>query len=229
MLFQLNVNKAIEHPHSAQQLTDKERRGRGNLTHAALFLPGESAGRGFPQKLMTTKFMHQGRVLRHPLIATTTIFMDPVLTALFVGTANRVLAKHQSDLYQIEGRRIVVEVSDLGKSFRLTIRRGRIALALAGPVDLRIAGTAKDFCRLALRLEDPDTLFFARRLILEGETSIGLHLKNILDSIDFDWLTPINGLPAPFGPRIRQTIDRTIRRTHADRRLHDLLDRALQP
>lgn len=184
---------------------------------------------GPPQKPMTTKFMHQGRALARPFIATTTILMDPVLTALFVGTANWVLAKHQPDLYQIEGRRIVVEVSDLGKSFRFTIRRGRLAPALAGPVDLRIAGTAKDFCRLALRLEDPDTLFFARRLVLEGETSIGLHLKNILDSIDLDWLAPINGLPAPFGPRIRQTIDRAIRKTHADRRLHDVLDRALQP
>ncbi|MHB8210934.1 MAG: ubiquinone anaerobic biosynthesis accessory factor UbiT [Acidithiobacillus sp.] len=173
--------------------------------------------------------MEHGRALTRHFIATTTIFMDPVFTAIFVGMANRVLAKHQPDLFQIEGRRVVVEVSDLGKSLRIIIRRGRIAPTQVGPVDLRIAGTARDFCRLALRFDDPDTLFFARRLVLEGETSIGLHLKNILDSIDLDWLAPVGYLPAPLGPQIRQTIDRAIRRTHADRRLHDMLDRVLQP
>ncbi|AEM49331.1 Sterol-binding domain protein [Acidithiobacillus ferrivorans SS3] len=167
--------------------------------------------------------------IEHPNKCATTIFMNPVLTALFVRTANWVLAKHRADFHQIAGRRIVIEVSDLGKSFYLTIRRGGIALASAGPVDLRIAGTAKDLCRLALRLEDPDTLFFARRLVLEGETAIGLQLKNFMDSIDLDWLTPISGLPIPFGPRIRQSIDRSIRRMHVDKHLHDLLDRVLQP
>ncbi|WP_226820218.1 ubiquinone anaerobic biosynthesis accessory factor UbiT [Acidithiobacillus ferrooxidans] len=178
---------------------------------------------------MTKTFLEHGHTLRRPFIAATTIFMDPVFTAIFTGLANRVLARYQADFLQIEGRRIVVEASDLGKSLRLVIRQGRIAPTRAGPVDLRIAGNAKDLCRLALRLEDPDTLFFARRLILEGETSVGLQLKNILDSIELDWLAPVGYLPAPLGPRIRQTIDHAIRNTHADRRLHDLLDRALQP
>ena len=184
---------------------------------------------GFPQKHMTKTFMEHGRTLTRPFIAATTIFMDPVFTAIFTGLANRILARYQADFLQMEGRRIVVEVSDLGKSLRLVIRRGKIAPTRAGPVDLRIAGNAKDLCRLALRLEDPDTLFFARRLVLEGETSVGLQLKNILDSVDLDWLAPVGYLPAPLGPRIRQAIDHAIRNTHADRRLHDLLDRALQP
>jgi hypothetical protein len=35
---------------------------------------------------------------------------------------------------------------------------------------------------LALRREDPDTLFFTRRLVLEGDTELGLALKNALDA-----------------------------------------------
>lgn len=173
--------------------------------------------------------MERGHAPTYPFITITTLFMDPVVIAIFVGMANRVLAKRQPDLVRLEGRRVVIEVSDLGKSLYWMIRRGRIAPAQVGAVDLRIAGSAKDLCRLALRLDDPDTLFFARRLVLEGETSIGLHLKNILDSVDLDWFSPVSYLPAPLGPRIRQTIDRAIRITQADRRLHDMLDRALQP
>jgi predicted lipid carrier protein YhbT len=36
---------------------------------------------------------------------------------------------------------------------------------------------------LALRREDPDTLFFSRRLVLEGDTELGLVVKNALDAM----------------------------------------------
>jgi predicted lipid carrier protein YhbT len=36
-----------------------------------------------------------------------------------------------------------------------------------------------------LREEDPDTLFFARRLTIEGDTELGLVAKNLLDGIDW--------------------------------------------
>ena len=35
-----------------------------------------------------------------------------------------------------------------------------------------------------LRDEDPDTLFFARRLTIEGDTELGLMVKNALDALD---------------------------------------------
>ena len=40
--------------------------------------------------------------------------------------------------------------------------------------------------RLMLREEDPDTLFFSRRLRIEGDTELGLIVKNLLDSVDWD-------------------------------------------
>lgn len=48
-----------------------------------------------------------------------------------------------------------------------------------------IRASAADFYRLARRLEDPDALFFARRLIIEGDTELGLCLKNALDAVDW--------------------------------------------
>ena len=52
--------------------------------------------------------------------------------------------------------------------------------------DVRIHGDLDDFLALASRREDPDTLFFARRLSIEGDTELGLAIKNLLDSLDFD-------------------------------------------
>lgn len=40
-----------------------------------------------------------------------------------------------------------------------------------------------DYAALALRREDPDTLFFTRRLVIEGDTALGLELKNALDAL----------------------------------------------
>ena len=40
---------------------------------------------------------------------------------------------------------------------------------------------------LATRAEDPDTLFFNRRLSIEGDTETALTIKNLLDALEFDW------------------------------------------
>lgn len=44
-----------------------------------------------------------------------------------------------------------------------------------------IEGTLYDFLVLIDRQEDPDTLVFQRRLAIEGDTELGLRVKNFLD------------------------------------------------
>jgi predicted lipid carrier protein YhbT len=51
--------------------------------------------------------------------------------------------------------------------------------------DLIISASAYDFYLLAMRKEDPDTLFFNRRLVVEGDTELGLIAKNTLDAIEY--------------------------------------------
>ncbi|MCV5960072.1 SCP2 sterol-binding domain-containing protein, partial [Escherichia coli] len=41
---------------------------------------------------------------------------------------------------------------------------------------------------IAGRKEDPDTLFFQRRLSIEGDTELGLEVKNLMDSVDLEQL-----------------------------------------
>ena len=38
--------------------------------------------------------------------------------------------------------------------------------------------------------EDPDTLFFSRRLVSEGDIELGLIVKNLLDAIDPESASP---------------------------------------
>lgn len=39
--------------------------------------------------------------------------------------------------------------------------------------------------------EDPDTLFFQRRLLISGETDLGLEVKNLLDAVDPEQLPAV--------------------------------------
>jgi predicted lipid carrier protein YhbT len=69
----------------------------------------------------------------------------------------------------------------------LRIENAKLRAATPGMADVRITGNVEDFWRLAARREDPDTLFFSRRLCMEGDTETGVHIKNLLDALDYDW------------------------------------------
>ncbi|NIR59909.1 MAG: hypothetical protein GWO02_10465 [Gammaproteobacteria bacterium] len=95
---------------------------------------------------------------------------------------------YAEQLAPLEGKRICLEVVDAGVRCRLTVYGGELRRdPTAAPADVTIRGRFDDLLRLALRVEDPDTLFFARRLSIEGETESGLHLKNVLDALELDW------------------------------------------
>ncbi|HET9469590.1 MAG TPA: SCP2 sterol-binding domain-containing protein, partial [Usitatibacter sp.] len=49
---------------------------------------------------------------------------------------------------------------------------------------LRFRASARDLVRIAAREEDADTLFFNRRLVVEGDTEMALLVKNTLDGIE---------------------------------------------
>ena len=50
--------------------------------------------------------------------------------------------------------------------------------------DITITATLSVFLRLLAREEDPDTLFFNRELSVEGDTELGLMVKNMLDAVE---------------------------------------------
>ena len=104
----------------------------------------------------------------------------------------RVLATplEEGALDVLAGRWLRLEISDLGLAWCLTRDRNGLKVERRAAVDLSIRGNWREFLLLLSRQEDPDTLFFRRRLVIEGDTDLGLAIKNLLDALDPDELPP---------------------------------------
>ena len=129
------------------------------------------------------------RLLSLPLA----VIPDRVHSTAVVAVLNRVLASalQQGELDYLQGRSVRIHVRDMRLTFCITLQQGRLAASrLHALPDLSISGTLHAYLQLAARHEDTDTLFFQRRLRMEGDTELGLEVKNFLDGLDVDalWL-----------------------------------------
>lgn len=89
----------------------------------------------------------------------------------------------------LEGRWLEVHVRDI--DFKSYISFDHDKLVVRSDIetpDVRFSGNLNDLVLIAARKEDPDTLFFQRRLLIEGDTELGLEVKNLMDSVDLDSL-----------------------------------------
>ena len=82
----------------------------------------------------------------------------------------------------LRGKVLRLEVCGLPFAPQLTLDFIGLRPAFGRP-DVTIRASLADYAALALRREDPDTLFFTRRLVIEGDTALGLELKNALDAL----------------------------------------------
>jgi len=106
---------------------------------------------------------------------------------LFVTGLNLALAKQLApDVTEmLLGKKLRLCVTDAQWAFDFEWKHGRfVACKNPGAADLTISASAYDFVLLARRQEDPDTLFFSRRLAMEGDTELGLLVKNTIDAIE---------------------------------------------
>lgn len=100
-------------------------------------------------------------------------------------------------LGELSGRTFCLCVDDVPVALTFEITNDGLRASTAVP-HVTMRGAVNDFVALALRREDPDTLFFQRRLVVEGETETGLHLKNLLDGWEYDLRSHVNStLPRP--------------------------------
>jgi predicted lipid carrier protein YhbT len=109
----------------------------------------------------------------------------PVLS-MALNEAFREPLRH-GELGFLEGAKIRIKVKDLCVDWLIRVGADQLI-----PVDRKleddvcISGESLDFVLLATRQADPDTLFFQRRIRIEGDTELGLGVKNTMDSMDWD-------------------------------------------
>ena len=100
-------------------------------------------------------------------------------------------AIEDGDLAFLEGKWLKVTVTDLKLTWFISFDDNIIVKDKAEQTDVSFSATVNDLILVAGRKEDPDTLFFQRRLNIQGDTELGLEVKNLLDNIEFDQLSPL--------------------------------------
>ena len=103
----------------------------------------------------------------------------------------------QDSLDLLENRTFFVDVLDTGGQASFTYRNGLFRPFIYAPEesDLTFRANFSAFLQLLARQEDPDTLFFNRELSIEGDTELGLIVKNMLDAVEWPQLPNLSKLP----------------------------------
>lgn len=104
----------------------------------------------------------------------------------------------EDSLELLEGRSFLIDVLDTGGRACFTYRGGLFRPLFTAPEtpDLAFRANLSAFLQLVARQEDPDTLFFNRELSIEGDTELGLVVKNMLDAVEWPKLLRFPGIPA---------------------------------
>lgn len=102
-------------------------------------------------------------------------------------------------LEPLANRRIRLQLAGSEWGLTLAFWEGRLRY-LEGPGEVTIEGTPEAFLKLLQRRQDPDQLFFRRELLITGDTELGLAVKNLLDSLEWE---PRDLLPSPLAGLLR--------------------------
>ncbi len=116
-------------------------------------------------------------------------FIELILATVF----SEQIASDELDF--LIGKRLAVAFSDVPFRFYLTMltaknsdpgsKKIQVTTHLAHSPEVTFAGDVNSFLTLLTRKQDPDTLFFKRKLIITGDTELGLLIKNFLDDVSF--------------------------------------------
>lgn len=105
----------------------------------------------------------------------------PILHKVFA----EALAEQAFDCLQ--GKWLKLSVLDLDMHWLFSLSDNQFIMKPANnsvEADVSFSANGNDLLLIAARHEDPDTLFFQRRLLIEGNTALGLEIKNLIDGID---------------------------------------------
>ncbi len=170
------------------------------------FTIGSSAGRDgrgfvlppFPAPLRTLV----ARLPQYPPSAAVALVLNLWLREILCG----------EELRPAHGKVIAIEVSDMGLRLAFELHEEGIAASTGKAPDLVITADAEAYFALARRTVDSDTLFFSRRLVMTGDTDLGLLVRNTMDATDLQQVRP--RLPTPL------TVLRALRNTVFGAALH---------
>lgn len=134
------------------------------------------------------------RLLRHPLKLVPFTLQQSLMESLLAQVFREAI--EDGDFGFLAGKWLKVEVTDLDLCWFISEREGKPVVARhCEHVDVCFSGSSQELILIAARREDPDALFFQRRLKIEGDTELGLEVKNLMDSLDLEALPALMKYP----------------------------------
>ncbi|MEI6858269.1 MAG: SCP2 sterol-binding domain-containing protein [Shewanella sp.] len=129
------------------------------------------------------------KLIRHPLAIMPFKLKADVLKRL-LGLMLKQQGKDE-ELDFLSGRWVAINVEDMGLEFEVSYDSCWLVRPRSD-AQVVFSAHSKELLLIAAGKEDPDTLFFQRKLSIEGDIELGLEVKNLLLSVEFDTLpTPI--------------------------------------
>lgn len=105
----------------------------------------------------------------------------PLLNKVFIESLG------EDEFECLEGKWLKLTIKDLNLHWLFSVENNLFIMENAtqdSPADVCFSANGNDLLFIAARKEDPDTLFFQRRLLIEGDTALGLEIKNLIDALD---------------------------------------------
>ncbi len=122
--------------------------------------------------------------LRLPLKAMP-LWMEAIGMGVFISTILDRNPGFRERLAEIDDKLFLFEARDVEKRFFLHVKDRNIKVvphSVRRP-DVAMSGSASVLMEVLLGKEDPDTVFFSRKLEITGDTAAAIHLKNLLASL----------------------------------------------
>jgi len=113
------------------------------------------------------------------------LWMEATALGVFINTVLQDNPRLMERFSELAGKLFLFEATDIAKSFYLKIESEKVRVIphASKKPDVVMKGEFKVLTGLLLGTVDADTVFFSRKLQINGDTAAALHLKNILSSI----------------------------------------------
>lgn len=138
------------------------------------------------------------RLPQFPPSAATALMLNVLLREVLAGP----------ELDPARGRLVRVEIPDVGLALSYRVHQTGVAASGNDMPDVTITADSDAMWSLVTGREDADMLFFSRRLVMTGDTELGLLIRNTLDAIDRSKvLRPRLPRPSELAAALRETLD----------------------
>ncbi|OGQ03950.1 MAG: hypothetical protein A2W38_00415 [Deltaproteobacteria bacterium RBG_19FT_COMBO_58_16] len=113
------------------------------------------------------------------------LWMEAIGVGVFISSIVDANPSFKEKLSQIDGKVFRFEARDISKSFYLHIKDREIKVVphMNREPDVTMSGKVAVLIDVLTGKEDPDTVFFSRRLEITGDTASAIHFKNILAAL----------------------------------------------